>query len=321
MQKKNNRGEIIFSSLPRDFSSSNYQPREFKLGNGTLVLFTDDLLLLKRAKILRKVEEICSPALEFIQEYFIQQIKAHSHTLKKLQGQLKQKSEALVENPMLAAQVDYSHQRNIVADKIKKNPEAAADVFIYLQKRIFEVEAHISSFEILHMGEELQLDVRPHNIRRLILNILHAFQDRFDEYHVRRTFKFEDDMAESKKIRLDYKIINTAFYNFFDNAVKYVKPYSEMVFCFDVDEGNYFKLRVKMKSLRIEKDEIQRLWELGYRGKNAKQIDGSGVGMYVIKKALRMNSFDMQIQPDYSVMEIYEDSQNISNEFVISGCL
>jgi len=322
-ERKNQNSEIIFSNISECKNSEGYEYKEIPLRNGSIFLFTNLPILIKRSKIFRLVREICSPVLDSIindiDEKSIELIKAHSHTLKKLQGQMTQKIEEIIDNPMLIASQDFNEQREVVSCRIIKNPSEAAEILIYLKKRISEVEAHISSFQIIHMGKDIYLDFHHTNIRRLILSVMSAFQDSLDEKHIKIIFKFEDDFAERDKIKLDFKTIHTALYNFFDNVIKYTKPYSEVRFYFDIDVEKKFTIDTTMKSLRIEHDECIKIFELGYRGKNTTKVDGCGVGMFVFKKALELNRLKIIVVPDYSNMELYNNQQYILNKFIISG--
>ena len=66
------------------------------------------------------------------------------------------------------------------------------------------------------------------------MNISYAFNDQFENQGVTCQLNFEHDEADSHKVDLDYKTINAAFYNFFDNALKYVKTNSQIRFYFNV---------------------------------------------------------------------------------------
>jgi len=324
-QKINSKSEIVASNIKEGQDLSGYKTREIPIENGLIILFTNEPILTKNSKIFKLVRDISSPVIDCVlkdmNEDFLEKIVSHSHTLKKIQGQLKQKIDTIIDNHMFISSKDYAEQIGIVSKKVSENPELVAETLIYFKKRIFEIDAHILSFEILHLGGEINLDLRPHNIRRLIMNILHAFEDEINTSNIKPIFEFEDQYAEINKITLDYKTINTIFYNFFDNTFKYAKPYSKIKFNFLCRENRNFEIKIVMNSLRIEKDEIDKVFILGARGKNAKKTEGSGIGMYVIKKALELNNFKIEVVPDYSSMELYDDQQYVINEFVISGHL
>jgi signal transduction histidine kinase len=318
-EKKDVKGKIVANNLNEStFSFDKLKKRSFFTDTGSLDILTDDKDLLESNKLFKRVGEACSLYFDCLSRYFLDENTAHSHTLKKIQGQLNQKIDGIMP-PMLSQLHSYSEQKNLVLDVIKNNPEQVSIALIYIQKRIFELGSHMSSFEIVHAGERLSLDIRPHEMGRMLLNIWHAFSDIMEERQIKCRLMFDQDFSEKNKVKLDYKTINTAFYNFFDNISKYAKPCSEVRFYLNIEESNNFKLIITMKSLRIEQNEISDIFNLGYRGKNCFSNDGSGVGMYVFKKALDLNNLNIEINPDYSEMEKYDECQYILNKFIIMG--
>jgi signal transduction histidine kinase len=323
-QRKNSEGDIVASNIIEGQDLSSYKTREIPIENGVIIFFTNEIVLIKNSKIFRLVRDISSSVISTIlkelDKDFLEKIVSHSHALRKIQGQLKQKIDTIIDSPMLSSR-DYTEQIDVVAKKIKNNPDLFADTLLYFRKRVFEIDAHILSFEILYLNQEIDLDFHPHNIRRLLMNVLYAFEDETNVNNIKPIFEFEDDFAENNKIKLDYKTINTVFYNLFDNAFKYTKPYSKIKFNFLLHEKKSFEIVIGMESLRIERDELERVFELGFRGRNAKQTDGSGVGMYVIKKILELNNCNIKILPNYSNMTTSGNHQYVWNEFIISGYL
>ncbi len=173
------------------------------------------------------------------------------------------------------------------------------------------------SFEILHMGKTIKINKSKLNMRKLILNIWHGFEEDFNEKDVKPRFLFDNDFAESNKIYLDYKTFSTALFNLLDNTVKYVKQGTEVCFELNVSKEK-FELIIKMQSLFIKEDELPRLFDLGFRGNNSQEFDGQGVGMFIFKKAMDLNDFDITINPDYSSTQTDGEKQYTFNKFIIS---
>lgn len=317
-EKKNQKGEIVASNFITSSVLYNLKTKEFKTNSGILIISSDESDLVNSSRIFKKVGESLALGFDLLQKSFIEQIHAHSHTLKKIQGQLIQKVEGVVNNSEYSLAKSYGEQKSIVIEQVKNNPEIVADSLIYLQKRIFELGAHMASFEILHMGEHIDLDFKNHNLRRLLINILYAFEEHLDDSYIKPHFMFEDEMTENNKISADYKTLNSAFYNFFDNAIKYSKPSSEIRFYLHENNNSNFKLVITMKSLKIDQDELEKVFCFGYRSRNCNDSDGSGVGMYVVRKALYLNNLNIQIIPDYADMERFNGKQYILNKFIIT---
>lgn len=311
-------GDNLFKSkFPR--LGKNSKNRSFSFDNQTIEVETNDSDLVRSSRLLSKVGPIANSIFDQLYESFRGQIEAQAHTLKKIQAQLSQKIEQVVVSPLSHGKYGYSEQKKLVSKKIAEDPEQAAEMLIYLSKRISELDAHMSSFELIHMGEFIKLDKQMHNIRRLLLNIWHAFDGQFYKKSIKYSLAFQDSFAEENKLHLDYNTINTAFYNFFDNCSKYASPNSEIKIDFSVDEENRFNITISMKSFLIEESEIDKIFELGFRCKSCSKIDGSGVGLHVFKKVLEMHGFQVYVESDGQMTN--SDDKNIysNNTFVISG--
>jgi signal transduction histidine kinase len=316
-QKMNDKGELVAKSSSYTVGSRSREKRISNI-NGDLVLVIDEKDLIKSSRIFRKLSGLALQIFDSIFSYYQNVYIAQSHTLKKIQGQLSQKIDSIIQHPLIATADSYEQQKQLIIDYISTYPGQSADTLIYLQKRIFELGAHMASFELLHLGSRIHIDKKRHNIRKLILNVWHGFDDIFSKKNIRYRFYFEDGIAEENKCLLDYKTINAALYNIFDNAAKYSKPDSEVRFNFDViDEG--YCLQISTLSIPVEEDEITSLCTLGFRGRNSLEVDGSGIGLYIAKKAMDLNNLKFSICPLYSSDILYEGKRYIKHTFKIEG--
>ncbi len=315
LERKDAHGRTIWvtdSSFPRD----NMRSGLFSLSTGKLEISTDDVNLVRSSKLFRKAAEIAVKLCEILEDDFAIKIRAHAHSSKEIQGQMIQKIEGIVQ-PQLLHGKSFSEQRDEVAAKLDSSQ--AAETLLYLQKRIVELGAHMVSFELLHLNDEIELSKNHHNIRRLILNVWHAFDDNRESTGLNLKFHFDNDEAESNKVFLDYKIFNAALYNFLNNTFKYAHPHTDIHvdFSHNLSTGE-FELIFSMRSLRVEPDELDSIFDLGKRGKNARER-GNGIGMFVVKKALNLNGFNIHVRPEYSDRRDWDRRQYIWNRFFVTG--
>src|ERR1700730_8560387 len=112
---------------------------------------------------------------------------------------------------------------------------------------------------------------------------------------------FQEDAEETKQIKINLRdratqnrvpghpeLVRQALMNIFDNCVKYSQEDSE------VEVNQWIQKRssaaiITIKSRPkhpIESDEMGKLFDLGFRGTNARKIiaSGTGLGMYIAKK-------------------------------------
>ena len=97
--------------------------------------------------------------------------------------------------------------------------------------------------------------------------------------------KFEDDF----KIKIDKTLFSLIMHNFLSNALKYSIPNGTIYFNYSNEES---LLDISMYSIRIEDDEIKKIFTDGYRGRNTKDLNENGVGsgLFVVDKSLKLMS-------------------------------
>lgn len=207
---------------------------------------------------------------------------------------------------------DHQDQLSVVAKAIKSDIEGSARAVLEINKRIVDLQAQIEGFKILSGKGEL--DFGSHNIKRVLLNILYPFYEDFKKLNIKVRIGIDNNLAEANKLKIDYKIFNVAMHHFFNNALKYCKPYSVIDINFDADNN---ALQFTMLSVRIEKGELKQIYDLGISGRNAGEKAGEGVGMYMIKRSLDLLGAKMSIYSNHLVREVFEDFEYVENRFFI----
>lgn len=82
---------------------------------------------------------------------------------------------------------------------------------------------------------------------------------------------------------IDVKLFKQALYNLLDNAIKYGYDGSNININMSVDkEKLLLKIQIASYGMEITKDD--KIYELFERGHNAEKQEGTGIGMYVVKK-------------------------------------
>lgn len=281
------------------------------------IIVEDDCDLLKSSKLFRRTMRIYGEMAESYLQFYLHKIRAHSHTLRSIQGKMKQKIESLAKKKDFRGQ-NYSESKIKISEKIASDIERAADVFCYLNKRISEIDVHIEGFDVLYMNDEMNINLKLHNIKKVLQNIIAPSLEDLRKRNIEVNFHIKDDFSSENKIPIDYKLMNLAFVNFFDNAIKYSKPESKIDIHF-TKNGKSFMIEVAMISLRIEHDELELIFRDGYIGKYATEESGDGIGMYVIKKALKMINIGIKVNPDYSISENYNGKQYVKNRFIFES--
>jgi len=232
------------------------------------------------------------------------------HNLRTINAQSIQEQFSLIPQDVLAE--NYFDQLRYVQNIITENPEKAAITFLRLAKNNSSIKTEFVTHEKLSI-ENPVLSVNKHNIRKVILNVYHAFSLEFKDKNVRLEI-FSDD----KTITFDYDTIRVAFYHMFHNAAKYIKSHSVLkIEC--IDEISLIYVIFKMQSIHIEEFEILKIFDDNYSGVRVveKNKQGAGLGMGLIKKALELNNFTISIKAGKDI-EKRNKVDYSHNEFRIS---
>ena len=91
--------------------------------------------------------------------------------------------------------------------------------------------------------------------------------------------------AVQEEVTADGKWTAEAVFNMLDNAVKYGDEDSEIEIE-AVNMTNYVGVAVRNRGTAIDEEEYHRLFKRFYRGKGSGMTEGSGLGLYIVRKIL-----------------------------------
>lgn len=280
--------------------------------NVWMVVDKDEKDLLNSNRLFNKTIKTHATIAKQLLDYYFGKIKVHSHTLRSIQGKMKQKIEGLATKDDFRAE-NYAESKEKVGKKVSENIEKTADTICFLNKRVMEIDSHINGFDVLYMGDEQETSFQDVNIKKVLLSILAPFLKEFSNKNINMEIAIKDDYADSNRINLDYKMFNLAMNNFFDNAVKYSKHSEPIKVTFSKEGG----IEISMMSRRIEENELARVFDEGYSGTHAQRDAGDGIGMSITDKALKLTRMKMTIAPNYSESYTSQGNQYTRNIFKI----
>ena len=73
--------------------------------------------------------------------------------------------------------------------------------------------------------------------------------------------------------------------------------------------------------VNIDQDEVDKLCTFGFRGRNCSDIEGSGAGLYIVKKALKLNNLKFKITTDVEKLIEFQNKTYSKNIFKITGSI
>ena len=210
------------------------------------------------------------------------------HNLTTTNAKIIQEAYDLIPQETLSSK--FHDQINEIGALIHQNPSDAALMFLHVVKHSLHMKSEFSIYRKLDRLNPT-LEKRKHKIHKILMNVLHAFFIDFSDKDV-----YVDIGETETTINVDYESVQVAFYHLIENASKYVKPKSKMLISFLESEYN-ISVHFKMNSLYVEKNEVEKIFNEGYSGIEAKKTlkDGEGIGMWRVKQMLDLNDSQIKI--------------------------
>ncbi len=125
----------------------------------------------------------------------------------------------------------------------------------------------------------IKLNLENQPIENTVLTAIKQILPKASDKHIELTFHSEQSVV----IEHDVRWTGEALVNLLDNAVKYTQEHGKI----DISIQKYemfARVDVKDNGMGITEKEINSIFQRFYRGANAKQTEGVGIGLYLVRK-------------------------------------
>jgi PAS domain S-box-containing protein len=107
-------------------------------------------------------------------------------------------------------------------------------------------------------------------------------------------------VGECNRAYLDEKLLKSILSNLLSNAIKYSPQGSDIYFSLQCDGSNAI-LRIRDRGIGISEADQKHLFEPFHRGKNVRNIPGTGLGLVVVKKCVELHSGSITLKSEVGV--------------------
>ncbi|MFB2894886.1 PAS domain S-box protein [Aerosakkonemataceae cyanobacterium BLCC-F50] len=107
-------------------------------------------------------------------------------------------------------------------------------------------------------------------------------------------------VGECSRAYLDEKLLKSILSNLLSNAIKYSPQNSNIYFSLECD-GNNAILRIRDQGIGISEADQKQLFEPFHRGKNVRNIPGTGLGLVVVKKCVELHGGSISLKSEVGV--------------------
>ena len=112
--------------------------------------------------------------------------------------------------------------------------------------------------------------------------------------------------GDSQDIKADPKIIKNIVINLTSNAIKYSEKDIKIVL--DFEQGDHISICIADQGMGIPAEDQKHLFERFFRAKNATNIQGTGLGLNIVKKYMEMLGGDIK----------FKSTLNVGSEFFVT---
>ncbi len=219
------------------------------------------------------------------------QIEEFMHNITSLNSYNIQDLFALIPQDVLTENINK--QNEIVRTIIIEKPNITVKTLLNLIKYNLSMKVEFSVYERT-IRSSTYIQKMSHSIRSVVLSILQIFIDDFEEKHIEVSL----DACE-RRLNVDYDSLLVSLFYIFDNSIKYCCPHTKYKIIFKEEGNDTFSILFIMISIKIEKNEVNKIGTREFRSDLARRVkkDGHGIGMYRLVKTLSLNNAELEITP------------------------
>jgi signal transduction histidine kinase len=166
---------------------------------------------------------------------------------------------------------DYEQEKKAFIDKIKR--------------AVHSITTLLNDFLSIGKIEEGRVKVVPGEVE-----LKPFFEDILQEVlfvkKVKQNIQFTFD-NQGDKLITDKQLLKNIVMNLLSNAIKYSPPDKEIQLAVELRNSN-LKVRVTDQGIGIPEDEKSQIFKRFFRGHNVNSIDGTGLGLNIVKKYVRL---------------------------------
>ena len=172
---------------------------------------------------------------------------------------------------------------------IYETPEKRNDALNGIDKNVKEIEKHVS--DIVNASREDFLNLTVENKELYLSDLINKIEILYKEKFAHLHTAFEIEPYDNCLIKGDANRLEEVLQNILENAIKYgdgryVKMHIE-------EEEDYKLIYIANSGSSINEEELPHIFDSFYRGSNAENKDGSGLGLYICKSLMHMMGGDI----------------------------
>ncbi|MCE1197676.1 MAG: PAS domain S-box protein [Marinilabiliales bacterium] len=187
----------------------------------------------------------------------------------------------------------------MVSDSLRSYWKRMDDIQIQLKlQNISEQVQHLTKIvaDVMQVSkiQEGKVSFNPQSID--VVDLCRKVVDNFNSHnHLRDMIKFVNRLSEPVYFRLDKRIMLQILNNLFANAIKYSQPTPVVEAELKLSEPELL-LIIRDNGIGIPEADQKNLFQPFFRAENARQIQGNGLGLNIVKESLALHGGEISFE-------------------------
>jgi PAS domain S-box-containing protein len=266
---------------------------------------SEEQLIVYAAELEKKVElrtEALNNTITKLEEEVIERKKAEDEARKSLErerelNELKTKFVSIASHEFRTPLSTVMSSAALIQQYKDKNDLDKVDKHVLrIKSSVNHLTQILNDFLSLGKLEEGKVDIKPETIE--VNDFLHEINEEVQSF-LKEGQKLEINCpAEIKQIATDSRILRNIMFNLISNASKYSDSDKTInIGC--VKENGKILFSIKDHGIGIPKEDQKHLFDRFYRASNAGQIQGTGLGLNIVKRYAELLGGEISFKSDY----------------------
>lgn len=236
-------------------------------------------------------------------------VKSDIEELENLRGSVNILAEKLKHQDMIRKRLvsDISHEIRTPLNVLQNNLEAMIDGIFpvsterlnYLNEEVVRFGGLLNNLNVLREFESESVKL---NFETLLLDeLIQGICDDFYMAGKNKNIKIEYNIQANKNYKIigDKDNLKQVFINLISNALKFTNSNGEVSINL-YDDNKNIVVEVRDTGIGIKKEDLPFIFERLYRGdKSRNEIEGSGIGLTIVKNILRIHNASIEVESKY----------------------
>jgi PAS domain S-box-containing protein len=266
---------------------------------------SEEQLIVYAAELEKKVEmrtEALNNTITKLEEEVVERKKAEEEARKSLErerelNELKTKFVSIASHEFRTPLSTVLSSASLIQQYKDKNDLDKVDKHVLrIKSSVNHLTQILNDFLSLGKLEEGKVDIKPETIE--INDFLHEIAEEVQSF-LKEGQKLEIHCpTEVKQIETDSRILRNIMFNLISNASKYSEPGKTI----DIDcvkENGKILFGIKDHGIGIPKEDQKHLFDRFYRASNAGQIQGTGLGLNIVKRYAELLGGEISFKSDH----------------------